>query len=99
MRLSIGKNHDKDTRPVENIFRLGGNDEDALTYALGFLLARDPEFCAKVVRLCGVRQDSQGVFETPTPFTCKRFTDRRFGRRDIAIQSSESANRPRSQDP
>ena len=55
MQLSIGKNHQGEGRTVQSIFRLIGNDEDALTYALGFLLARDPDFCVKVIRLCGIR--------------------------------------------
>ena len=38
MRLYIGKNHLRDTFPVQSIFRLAGSDEDALTFALGFLL-------------------------------------------------------------
>ena len=50
MRLYIGKNHrGKTTKPVQSIFRLSGSNEDALTYALGFLLARDHEFCFKLV--------------------------------------------------
>ena len=48
-RLSIGKNLEKGIRPVESIFRLIGKDEDALTYALGFLLAHDPDFCVEAV--------------------------------------------------
>ena len=48
MSLFIGKNHQGDNSPVQSVFRLAGNDEDALTYALGYLLARDADFCAKL---------------------------------------------------
>ena len=87
MRLSIGKNHEKDIRPVESIFRLIGNDEDALTYALGFLCAHDPDFCVEVVRLCGVGRVPRNFRDTYTVHL-QEVTDRRFGRRDIAIESS-----------
>lgn len=50
MRLYIGKNHEEDAAPVQSIFRLVGSDEDALTSALGFLLAHDHNFCAELVR-------------------------------------------------
>lgn len=85
MRLSIGKNHEGEGRTVQSIFRLIGNDEDALTYALGFLLARDPDFCVKVVRLCIPKvprrlQDAYTVH-------LQEVTDRRFGRRDIVIEA------------
>ena len=50
MPLYIGKNYGKESAFVQSIFRLKGNDEDALTYALGFLLAHDYEFCDKFVR-------------------------------------------------
>ena len=85
MRLSIGKNHEGEGHTVQSIFRLIGNDEDALTYALGFLLARDPDFCVKVVRRCDIRtprrlRDSYTVH-------LQEVTDRRFGRRDIVIEA------------
>lgn len=49
MRLFIGKNHDQKvaSAPVQSIFRLAGNNEDVLTYALGFLLARDSALPAR----------------------------------------------------
>lgn len=88
MRLSIGKNLEKDVRPVQSIFRLIGNDEDALTYALGFLLAHDPDFCVKVIRLCGVRRVRRAFRDTYSVHL-QEVTDRRFGRRDIVIESSD----------
>ena len=97
MRLSIGKNHGKDIRPVESIFRLIGNDEDALTYALGFLLARDPEFCAKVVRLCGVRRIPRDFRDTYTVHLQEVPTGASDGGTSHTV--FESANRSRSQDP
>ena len=84
MRLYIGKNHQRDDRPVQSLFRLVGNDEDALTYALGFLLAQDPEFCRKVLRLCSVRVPGH-VLETYT-VRLQEVTVARFGRRDIVIE-------------
>ena len=87
MRLSIGKNHEKNIHPVESIFRLIGNDEDALTYALGFLLAHAPDFCVEVVRLCGVVRVPRDFRDTYNVHL-QEVTDRRFGRRDIAIESS-----------
>lgn len=85
MRLSIGKNHEGEGRTVQSIFRLIGNDEDALTYALGFLLARDPDFCVKVVRLC-IPKVPRRLRDAYTVHL-QEVTDRRFGRRDIVIEA------------
>ncbi len=85
MRLSIGKNHQGEGRTVQSIFRLIGNDEDALTYALGFLLARDPDFCVKVVRLCGIKAPRR--LRDAYTVHLQEVTDRRFGRRDIVIEA------------
>ena len=85
MRISIGKNHQGEGRTVQSIFRLIGNDEDALTYALGFLLARDPDFCVKVVRLCGIKVPRR--LRDAYTIHLQEFTDRRFGRRDIVIEA------------
>ena len=90
MRLYVGKNHDeKDASvSVQSIFRLAGKNEDALTYALGFLLARDPELCAKLVRLCGVKPARS--FKSEYAVHLQEITDRTFGRRDIVIEAGES---------
>lgn len=88
MRLYIGRNHQHDDRPVESVFRLAGNDEDALTYALGFLLARDREFCRKVLRRCGVRP-SRSLLESYT-VRLQEVTDVRFGRRDVVVEGAGS---------
>lgn len=82
MSLQIGQ------KPVESIFRLKGNDEDSLTYALGFLLARDPELCLKFVRLCGVKPLRS--FRGDYIVRLQESTKMRFGRRDVAIESKKS---------
>jgi hypothetical protein len=89
MRLYIGKNHDeKDASvPVQSIFRLAGSDEDALTYALGFLLARDPIFCVELVRLCGVKAPQS--FKHDYAVHLQEVTDPRYGRRDIVIEAGK----------
>ena len=89
MRLYMGKNHDeKDASvPVQSIFRLAGSDEDALTYALGFLLARDPIFCVELVRLCGVKAPQS--FKHDYAVHLQEVTDPRYGRRDIVIEAGK----------
>ena len=82
MRLYIGKNH-KDASPVQSIFRLAGKDEDALTYALGYLLARDPGFCKKIVR--GIVDGVPRAFERDYSVHLQEVTGRGYGRKDIAI--------------
>ena len=89
MRLFIGKNHNDKvlSAPVQSIFRLAGNNEDALTYALGFLLARNSELCAALVRLCGVQPTR--AFKHGYTVHLQEVTDRTFGRRDIVIESGK----------
>ena len=85
MPLYIGKNYGKESTSVQSIFRLKGNDEDALTYALGFLLAHDYEFCDKFVRrlkLAPRQPIGQDYF-----IRLQEVTGRGYGRRDIAIES------------
>jgi len=88
MRLYIGKNHDeKDASvPVQSIFRLVGRDEDALTYALGLLLAREPALCAELVRLCGVKPNRS--FKNDYAVHLQEVTDPGYGRRDIVIEAA-----------
>ncbi len=89
MRLFVGKNHEDATlAPVQSIFRLVGSDEDALTYALGFLAAYDPMFCEKLVRRCGVRP--RRSFRNDYTVHLQEVTDARFGRRDIVIEAHAS---------
>ena len=87
MRLSIGKNHRSEGSTVQSIFRLIGNDEDALTYALGFLLALDPDFCVKALRICGIKTPRR--FRDAYTIYLQEVTDGRFGRRDVVIQTSD----------
>ena len=87
MRLYIGKNHEGAT-PVQSTFRLAGKDEDALTYALGLLLAHDPVFCKKVVRLIGIRVPRD--FERDYSVHLQEVTARGYGRRDIAIVAGKT---------
>ena len=87
MRLYIGKNHrDKTSNPVQSIFRLVGSDEDALTYALGFLLAHDRQFCTKLVRL--LRVGPRRSLGRDYSIHLQEVTGPRFGRRDIVIEDS-----------
>ena len=84
MRLYIGKNHEKDADPVQSIFRLAGSDEDALTYALGFLLAHDHDFCAKLVRR--LRVAPHHPLSPDYSVHLQEVTAPGFGRRDIVIE-------------
>ena len=87
MRLYIGKNHRESATPAQSIFRLVGNDEDALTFALGFLLAHDPAFCAKLVRRLHLA--GRNPLKPGYSVYLQEVTDRRFGRRDIVIEDGE----------
>ena len=86
MRLYIGKNHRGDATRVQSIFRLVGRDEDGLTFALGFLLAHDPVFCAELVRRSGVAP--RRSFKPDYAIHLQEVTAPGFGRRDIVIQGS-----------
>ena len=86
MRLYIGKNHKGRTAPVQSIFRLGGSDEDALTFALGFLLSRDAVFCQRFIRLWGVT--TRKSFKHGYAVHLQEVTEPGFGRRDIVIEGS-----------
>ena len=84
MRLYIGKNHEENTAPVQSIFRLAGSDEDALTYALGFLLSHDYSFCAQLVRR--LRVAPRRSLDSDYSVHLQEVTAPGFGRRDIVIQ-------------
>lgn len=86
MRLYIGKNHRGHTAPVQSIFRLVGSDEDALTFALGFLLSRDAVFCQRLTRLLGVT--TRKSFKLGYAVHLQEVTEPGFGRRDIVIEGS-----------
>ena len=82
MPLYIGKSHSRNA-PVQSIFRLVGNDEDALTHALGFLLAHDHSLCAKLVRYLKVAY--RRPLKTDYSVHLQEVTGPGFGRRDIVI--------------
>lgn len=84
MQLYIGKNHQGDPAPVRSIFRLAGSDEDALTYALGFLLAHDHNFCAELVRR--LRVAPRRTLGSNYSVHLQEVTAQGFGRRDIVIE-------------
>ena len=86
MRLYIGKNYPGNTAAVQSIFRLAGSDEDALTFALGFLLAHDPVFCAKLLRGLGVAPRQH--FKDGYSIHLQEVTERGFGRRDIVVEGN-----------
>lgn len=84
MRLTIGKNPGE-IAPVQSLFRLVGRDEDALTYGLGFLLAYDPKFCAKLLRSFALSLP-QG-FGRDYAVHLQEVTGRGYGRRDIVVSA------------
>ena len=90
--LYIGKVSDKSKQPCESVFRLAGRSEDALTYALGYLLARDAQFCLDFLRQCGAvgtkldRQLSGLLDDSKYEIHLQEVTDREVGRRDIVIE-------------
>ena len=84
MRLYIGRNYPGETDAVQSVFRLAGSDEDALTFALGFLLAHDPVFCAKL--LSGLKVVTRRRFNDGYSVHLQEVTDRSFGRRDIVVE-------------
>ena len=86
MRLYIGKNYPGNTAAVQSVFRLAGSDEDALTFALGFLLAHDTVFCAKLLKGLGVAPRRH--FKDGYSIHLQEVTERGFGRRDIVIEGS-----------
>ena len=76
---------------MQSIFRLKGSDEDSLTYALGFLLAHDPDLCLKFVRQCGVK--AQQSFKHDYTIRLQEVSGKGSGRRDIAIESAANGIR------
>ena len=87
MRLFVGKNHQGEVFPVRSIFRLAGNDEDALTFAFGYLLAHDAAFCAEVVRK--FRIASPETLSAGYSVHLQEVTAPGYGRRDVVIASDE----------
>ena len=87
-RIYIGKNYEKQASPVQSIFRLAGSGEDALTYALGYLLAHDPEFCKTVLSRLEIAPWKN--FASDYSVRLQEVTARGYGRRDIVIEGSEA---------
>ena len=87
MRLFIGKNHQSDASPVRSVFRLAGNDEDALTFALGYLLAHDATFCAQLMRQFRIAPSK--TLNAGYSVHLQEVTTPRYGRRDIVIETDE----------
>ena len=94
MQLFVGKYYEeKDS--VKSVFRLAGKNEDALTYALGYLLAYDSTFCDKVVKhlVRAASRDGHPKGKRPADFKSEyaihlqEVKDRTLGRRDIVIES------------
>jgi hypothetical protein len=90
--LYIGKVSDKNKQPCDSVFRLAGKNEDALTFALGYLLSKDPVFCVAFLKQCGVIERKQGK-QWSKLFLSKNYevhlqeiTDRNVGRRDVVIE-------------
>ena len=88
MPLYIGKKYQGATTPVQSIFRLAGSDEDALTYALGFLLAHDGALCGNLLRHLGIR-NRRGL-KNGYSVHLQEVTGKGFGRRDIVIEYGKS---------
>ncbi len=64
---------------------MAGSDEDALTFGLGFLLAHDPIFCAKLVRSCSITLPK--AFKRSYSIHLQEVTEPGFGRRDIVVEA------------
>ena len=87
MRLFIGKNHQITPSPVRSIFRLAGKDEDALTFAFGYLLAHDDTFCAQVLRTFRIAPPK--VLSDGYSVHLQEITTPTYGRRDVVIQADD----------
>ena len=87
MRLFIGKNHEIDPFPVRSIFRLAGKDEDALTFAFGYLLAQDAVFCAQVLQTLHIVPPK--VLSGGYSVHLQEITTSTYGRRDVVVQTDD----------
>ena len=84
MNLFVGKSHQGNNSPVQSVFRLAGNDEDALTYALGYLLARDSDFCAKLLGNLGSTWSKE--LSDSYSIHLQEVTGQGYGRRDVVVE-------------
>ena len=87
MNLYIGNKYQGDTTLVQSIFRLAGGGEDALTFALGFLMANDYVFCRDLVKR--LRLSLPRALKSNYTVHLQEVTDQRFGCRDIVIEDDE----------
>jgi len=89
--IYIGKVDGSGQRPTScrSVFRLIGNNEDALTYSLGYLLAHDKRLCSDILKY-------KNTFKKKNEITwdmllkgysihLQEITERKGGRRDIVI--------------
>jgi hypothetical protein len=86
----------KEPRPhTANVYRLVGRNEDALTYALGHLMAIDDGFMLEVLKGVGVLQKVQGkqykaYRENYTVYLQEQRDAGPSGRRDIVVEAGGS---------
>lgn len=86
----------KEPRPhTANVYRLVGRDEDALTYALGHLMAIDDGFMLEVLKEMGALQKIRGkqykaYREDYTVYLQEQRDSGPSGRRDIVIEAGGS---------
>lgn len=78
---------------VSSIFRLIGNNENALTYALGYVFSKDSDFLIRFLKTTGVIESKQGVrydkyFEKPL-VSLQKYNDDKSGIKDILIESED----------
>ena len=90
MSLYIGKNYDSNS-PVQSIFRLTGDDENALTYALGYLLAHDKSFCEKLIQQLNLFRSLQ--LSEDYSIHLQEVAEPRFGIPDIVIHDDGTKTR------
>ena len=64
---------------------MAGNDEDALTFALGYLLAHDSDFCAKLISKIGRAWSSE--LSDGHSVHLQEVTAQGYGRRDIVVET------------
>lgn len=74
-----------------SIFRLIGNDEDALTYSLGYLLAHDKQLCSDILKCNSIFKKKSDIgwdmLLKDYSIHLQEVTEQKGGRRDIVIDS------------
>lgn len=84
-KFYIGNNY------CHSIFRLLGCDEDALSYALGYLLSIDPSFCISFLKKIGVLKNKKYLYleEKFQKYSVYLQQCSSGGRKDIVIETSD----------